>query len=187
MNDFKIKVTYDDSCDESNSISDSFGVNDDNFDNNSPSSESDITDWPEVSNVIPQCLTNKTRIKNDDEMSSNDEYIIEDTEASSEGEWIKCLVNKLDKPKKLGNFCAEPLPRHLQVNYTSLETTHHLPTSSVQPIRPSDGVGSDIRTLEQNAARVKTPNRVCPKPVIVVVQINGGSGTLGSPKYKTCL
>jgi len=31
----------------------------------------------------------------------------------------------------------------------------------------------DIVALEQNVARVKEPNRICPKPVVVVVNING--------------
>ena len=50
---------------------------------------------------------------------------------------------------------------------------YELPVSAVQPVNPSDGVGSDIRALEQNASRIKMTDPICPKPVIVVAQING--------------
>ena len=69
--------------------------------------------------------------------------------------------------EKIRNFSVELLSRHLQTNYTSLETTHQLPALSVQPIQPLHGVGLGICALEHNAARVKTPNQVCPKALQV--------------------
>jgi hypothetical protein len=48
-----------------------------------------------------------------------------------------------------------------------------LPVLSVQLSHPSGGVGLNICVLEWNASRLKMTNCICPKSVIVVVQVNG--------------
>jgi hypothetical protein len=157
---------------ESTSIgNDSENTSDDNFDDdfgyNSPCSGSDLSDSSGPVVDIPPLIPVDTDSSGASDMSF---YItdikFEDPDTSSEGKWIECLVHNLKRPENCKNFSVDSLPKQLQVNYTSIKGNRQLPASA------DSGVGLDIHSLERNTTRVKMPDWVCPKPVIVVVYIN---------------
>ena len=72
---------------------------------------------------------------------------------------------------KTPNLWVEPFSRHFRANYTSLGTTHRLPVSSGQPRVELVQISARWNgTRPQNWKQL-----ICPKPVIVVVQVNGQS------------